>query len=261
MIGEKPKTNDPLEPFLLLGKGVRGAAATKLVLQAIEAPNVFVFGELLQVDGIKELELNDAHSKYWKLLQLYAFGTYKDYQAEPNSFPELNELQIKKLRLLTIATLASKSKFVSYKILQENLGLDSLRNLEDLIIEAVYADMFKGKINQKEQRVEVDFVIGRDIQPRMIDEIITTLGSWSRNCEEAMEYLDTQSGRANVNKESKTQHRKNIEQQVDNTKKLFRSQDMAQIAEPESSGIKNQKVKPSKSVIKSTVKSSTSRTK
>ena len=53
MIGEKP--NNPLEAFLLLGKNVRGIAATQLVQQVTEAANIFVFGELLQLDGIKEV--------------------------------------------------------------------------------------------------------------------------------------------------------------------------------------------------------------
>ena len=53
MVGEKP--NNPLEAFLLLGKSVRGIAATQLVQQVTEAPNIFVFGELLQLDGIKEV--------------------------------------------------------------------------------------------------------------------------------------------------------------------------------------------------------------
>ena len=53
MVGEKP--NNPLEAFLLLGKNVRGIAATQLVQQVTEAPNIFVFGELLQLDGVKEV--------------------------------------------------------------------------------------------------------------------------------------------------------------------------------------------------------------
>lgn len=55
MVGEKP--NNPLEAFLLLGKNVRGIAATQLVQQVTEAPNIFVFGELLQLDGVKEVYL------------------------------------------------------------------------------------------------------------------------------------------------------------------------------------------------------------
>lgn len=53
MIGEEG--NNPLEAFLLLGKSVRGNAAAQLVQQVTEAAGVFVFGELLQLDGIKEV--------------------------------------------------------------------------------------------------------------------------------------------------------------------------------------------------------------
>jgi len=263
MVSEKP--NNPLEAFLLLGKNVRGIAATQLVQQVTEAPNIFVFGELLQLDGIKDLEFNEDHTKYWKLLQLYAFGVFNDYKVDPNSFPQLNELQIKKLRLLTIVTFASKSKFVSYKLLQENLGMENMRNLEDLLIESVYAGILKGKLNQKDQRLEVDFVIGRDIQPHMIDNIIETLENWYQNCEQTMELLDSESDRANVNKELKSQSKKSTELQVENTKKLFRSQEaQQQLVEAESSssqGVKNSKLKPSKTTLKTAVKPSSSRTK
>lgn len=265
MIAEKTKTIDPLEPFLLLGKNVRGAAASQLVQQVTEAPNVFVFGELLQLDGIKELENNETHSQYWRLLQLYAFGVYKDFQEKKESLPELNDAQIRKLRLLTLATLASKSKFVYYDSLKSSLGLDNLRQLEDLIIEAIYADILQGKINQKEKRLEVDFVVGRDIKPEMIETIIDTLQNWSAKCEAAMVNLDVQSSRANVNKESKAQHRKDIENNIESMKKIHRAQDMQQVLEPESSGspvARNQKMKASsKTIMKSAVKPSTSRTK
>lgn len=44
-----------VEPFLLLAKSARGAGAAKLVEQATGAPGVFVFGELLEVNAIKEV--------------------------------------------------------------------------------------------------------------------------------------------------------------------------------------------------------------
>lgn len=44
-----------VEPFLLLAKSARGAGAAKLVEQATAAPGVFVFGELLEVNAIKEV--------------------------------------------------------------------------------------------------------------------------------------------------------------------------------------------------------------
>lgn len=49
--------------------------------------------------------------------------------------------------------------------LLSSLDLASTRQLEDLIIEALYSDLLKARINQKLQILEVDSVIGRDVKP------------------------------------------------------------------------------------------------
>jgi len=52
-------------------------------------------------------------------------------------------------------------------------------NSQDLIIDAIYADIIRGKLDQRHQHLEVDFAVGRDIQPDHIREISTVLNSWS----------------------------------------------------------------------------------
>ena len=44
-----------LEPFLLISKSVKGAAAAKLVQDVTSAPGVFVFAELLELPNIQEV--------------------------------------------------------------------------------------------------------------------------------------------------------------------------------------------------------------
>jgi hypothetical protein len=44
-----------LEPFLLIAKSVKGAAAAKLIQDATAAPGVFVFSELLELPNIREV--------------------------------------------------------------------------------------------------------------------------------------------------------------------------------------------------------------
>jgi COP9 signalosome complex subunit 7 len=46
-----------LEPFLLIAKSVKGAAAAKLVQDATSAPGVFVFSELLEFPHIQEVHI------------------------------------------------------------------------------------------------------------------------------------------------------------------------------------------------------------
>ena len=55
------------------------------------------------------------------------------------SLPELSPKQLKKLKQLTIVSLAQKEKIVSYTALQESLDITNLRELEDLVIESIYA--------------------------------------------------------------------------------------------------------------------------
>ena len=51
-----------LEPFLLMSKSAKGAAAAKLTLDATSSPGVFVFAELLDVPSVQEV-----HSQQNKL--------------------------------------------------------------------------------------------------------------------------------------------------------------------------------------------------
>ena len=44
-----------LEQFVLLAKSAKGAAAVELVKQSLEAPGVYVFGELLDMPNIVEV--------------------------------------------------------------------------------------------------------------------------------------------------------------------------------------------------------------
>lgn len=44
-----------LEPFLLMAKSAKGAAAAKLIQDATSAPGVLVFSELLEMPNIQEV--------------------------------------------------------------------------------------------------------------------------------------------------------------------------------------------------------------
>ena len=48
-----------LEPFLLMAKSLKGAAAAKLIQDATSAPAVFVFSELLELPNIQEVRILD----------------------------------------------------------------------------------------------------------------------------------------------------------------------------------------------------------
>lgn len=222
---EKPpgmSSSAALEQFILLAKTAKGAAAMELIRQALETPGIYVFGELLEMPNIKELA-SGPHSSYYNLLNLFAYGTYNDYKAKKNDLPALSQAQLHKLRHLTIISLATKNKRLSYGVLLSELDVKNLRELEDLIIDAVYADIIRGKLDQKHQQLEVDFAIGRDIRPEHIQEISSVLGSWCSGCEMLVQNLEEQVLKANMRQERQVQLNKDMEQEIMNIKKALKA--------------------------------------
>lgn len=220
---EKPSaTNISLEQFLLLGKSAKGAAAVELVKQVTEAHGIYVFGELLDLPNIKDLAAGQ-YVSYFRLLNLFAYGTYSEYRENKSMLPPLSSLQLEKLRHLTIASLAIKNKRLPYTVLLKELDISNLRELEDLIIEVIYADIIRGKLDQKHQQLEIDYAIGRDIRPDNVKEIISVLSDWCVGCEAVLQNLEQQVAKANERKENEAKTCAKIEQEVSNIKKTLKT--------------------------------------
>lgn len=221
-MAEKSAASNPLEQFVLLAKTAKGAAAVGLIKQVLEAPNVYVFGELLDMPNIQELSAGH-NASYLLLLNLFAYGTYRDYKEKKSELPELTPPMLNKLRHLTMVSLATKNKCIPYSVLLEELDIPNLRALEDLIIEVIYADIIHGKLDQKNQQLEVDYAIGRDIRPEAVPEVISVLQDWCSGCEAVLQGIETQINKANQNKENNLKMKQKIEIEVSNIKKTLKS--------------------------------------
>ncbi|XP_059051330.1 LOW QUALITY PROTEIN: COP9 signalosome complex subunit 7a-like [Achroia grisella] len=216
-------TNHPLEQFVLLAKGAKGFACAELIKQVLEAPGVHVFGELLEMPNIKELE-NGSYAAHFKTLNLFAYGTYKDYLENKSEYLELTPVQCKKLQHLTIATLATQEKCIPYSVLLKELDIKNVRDLEDLIIEAIYADIIHGKLDQECKRVEVDVALGRDARLEDAAAIADVLADWCNACEAVLNSVDRHIQRANIHKQRAIRHQQAIEQEIVYIKKTLKTQ-------------------------------------
>ncbi|KAL5490798.1 hypothetical protein EMCRGX_G015982 [Ephydatia muelleri] len=165
-----------LQQFLLLAKTARGPAAVELVKQALSAGGVYVFGELLETECVKDLS-SESNNGYVTLLEIFAYGTYSDYKAQATALPPLTGPQTTKLKHLTIVTLAAKCWSIPYSTLLRELDIaaSNVRELEDLIIEAIYAGIIQAKLDQRNAQLEVECFIGRDIKREKLDSMIEKL--------------------------------------------------------------------------------------
>lgn len=56
--------------------------------------------------------------------------------------------------------------------------MPNVRELEDLIIDAIYQDILRGKLDQKEEQLEVEYTVGRDVEPASVEGLLVALQNW-----------------------------------------------------------------------------------
>lgn len=56
--------------------------------------------------------------------------------------------------------------------------MPTVRELEDLIIDAIYLDILRGKLDQKEAQLEVEYTMGRDLEPGRLESVLAALKDW-----------------------------------------------------------------------------------
>jgi hypothetical protein len=64
--------------------------------------------------------------------------------------------------------------------------MPTIRELEDLIIDAIYLDILRGKLDQKEQQLEVEYTMGRDLELGKLESVLEALKDW---CERFVFFL------------------------------------------------------------------------
>ncbi|KND03258.1 uncharacterized protein SPPG_02310 [Spizellomyces punctatus DAOM BR117] len=215
-------TSAHLEPFLLLSKNAKGAACVQLIQDALSAPGVYVFSELLEMPTVQELSQNPEQEPYVNLLRLFAYGTYQDYRANAASLPPLNDAQLKKLKHLSIVTLSGDNRTLNYDLLLQYLDIPNVRELEDLIIDAIYQDLIRGKLDQQKKCLDVEYAMGRDLRPGQADRILVVLGAWARTSETILTNIDEKIGHITQWNAMHAREQEEYEKLIEQTKKEVR---------------------------------------
>jgi len=203
--------------FCLLAKGAKGKSCVAVIQQALANPTTFVFGELLETPNVKALAEGE-NKKWYNTLALFAYGTFMQFKENPGNYEKLSDPLVKKLRQLSVVSMAAVEKSIPYSVLLRELGLDNVRELEDLIIDCMYAAIIKGKLDQKEQRFQVDWAMGRDIRPGQTEEMLKVLSLWSERSETLMKAIQEKVQLANFLHDQHQKQNKEFEMRVEEIK-------------------------------------------
>lgn len=175
---------------MLLAKQSKGRACVEIIKNATEDSSIYTFTELLESPNIAALKDNEEYSKYYEVLKLFAFGTYQDYKNSPDKYIPLSEKQLIKLKLLSLVTLSGQSKILKYDDLLKYLDIPNVRELEDLLINAIYQNIICGKLDQRNKQVDIEYTMCRDLETKQITSIKYILSNWLKTSETVIEKLD-----------------------------------------------------------------------
>jgi len=146
---------------------------------------------------IKSLANDSTHKKHFLLLELFAHGTYADYKQDMSKFPpSLHPSIIKKLKMLSVVTMAASNKHLDYSQLMERLDLGDVRELEDLLIECIYAGIVVGRLDQQSSQLKIERVSGRDPSDLDIVNMCQKLDHWGLTVDNMILQVDTTSKQA-----------------------------------------------------------------
>ncbi|KAF4973737.1 hypothetical protein FSARC_45 [Fusarium sarcochroum] len=189
---EQTKALNALEPFLALSKSATSPrAAADLVTRATSAPNTFLFSDLLQTPAVQNLT-DSEYASHLVLLQIFSYGTYSSYKST-QGLPALAEAQATKLRQLSLLSLARDRQNLSYAALQDALDLPGSREVETLVISAVYAGLLHATLDPARAAVQVASVAPlRDLAPGSIPDMATALKIWADRCTTTLSGLELQ---------------------------------------------------------------------
>lgn len=214
-----------LGPFVVLAQTATGKACEALVKMVLDHSTTFVFGELLECPNVKAMQDNAEHRPYLELLRLFAYGTYPDYVARRSELPELSQAQRRKLQLLTIVSLATKTKVIKFAELQAALDVSTEREVENLIIEAVYQNLIVGKMDQEHRCLVVETCACRDCRDEDIDFIIDTLTNWQSSADRMLQAMNGMVQYSHNSFESQRAAREELENHIQATRASLKEGD------------------------------------
>jgi len=192
----------------------------RVINQALNHPNVFVFGEFFDIPAVQQLEKTEPNS--YELLKIFAYGTLSDHKAK--KFPnQLSEQQLTKLRKLTVISLSSDKKIIPYSELLQQLGLSNQRELDDLLIDCLYSGLIKGKLDHKRNALEVEHSIGRDLRPGQIDEVQSILTEWLEHSDHLLKTINEKIAHAHTVQERNKVHKHDLDQRIEHMKALIKT--------------------------------------
>lgn len=114
---------------------------------------------------------------------------------ETPGLPALNDEQALKLRLLSLLTLSSTIRPLTYQALMQALSIPTAAKLESLVTTAIYSSLIVARLSPATNPpiVNVTAVAPlRDVRPQTVSTLISILSEWEGRCGDIINGIETE---------------------------------------------------------------------
>ncbi|KAH2708974.1 hypothetical protein KXV24_000612 [Aspergillus fumigatus] len=174
---------EALQPFIHLANSNSATSPrfiANLITNATSNPHTYVFAELLETPTIQALRSPNTPEEfqgYLTLLEIFAWGTWQDYQTTPN-LP------------------------LTYKTLMDALSISAPAELESLVTKAIYSSLITARLSPASNPpfVNVTSVAPlRDIKPQSLPMMISLLTQWESRCGDVISDIEAEIAKVKTN--------------------------------------------------------------
>lgn len=191
-------------PMETLPAEEQAALAQDIATSALLGKDVYNFGELLQrKEIVQQLKSNPASSYLAKLLEIFNAGQLTRFNLEFINLTQgqpLLSLQraflLQKLRIMALIDHVhksqSQSRTMEFKQIQKVAQLESINDVEHLLLKALAVGAMRGTIDECAQQATINWVQPSVLNMEQVAQLQKRLAQWSVKIEKAQQFVSSQ---------------------------------------------------------------------
>jgi len=172
------------------------ADAAQAIVDALRVPGSYQFDSLAELSAVRQLEKNKQFSKHWQLLSIFVqegIEAYTSFQAANADLIKSagldNEELTRKIRLLSLATLAGTKTELPYKEIASAIKV-SEDDVELWVVQAISEGVVELRIDQLSRVVIVSRALHRTFSKAQWKQVRDGLQTWKEHVHDILDKLE-----------------------------------------------------------------------
>ncbi|KAF8284372.1 hypothetical protein TcBrA4_0055990 [Trypanosoma cruzi] len=178
----------------LIGDSVNDADTARLAEEAVNAPTLFFYGSLFELNSVQKLRNNPSFAWIPQLMEILCYGMVDELHLLPGSAKKhLTPCIYQKMNKLSVLSLCIRDDtggMLFIRDVQGAIGASTPLEAEELLIEMMSDGLLHGRIDQRGGVMILQDFAAREVRIEEVGRLREKLETWCRNCDAQIEMLE-----------------------------------------------------------------------